>query len=125
MDALPVLHVFVRFDEFKNIVGAEPFMVWISRIKPGRMAPWHFDAHSRIHELEGKNIVRYTCYIQKPSAGHVSIVGDHCLYKPKQGSIYLWDSYDDYHCGLNGGLRDKYMFNYWGYQPHAQSERAY
>ena len=66
--------------KFNEIVQAEPFMVWISRIKPGRMAPWHFDAHSRIHELEGKNIVRYTCYIQKPTFGHVSIVGDSCIY---------------------------------------------
>ena len=102
--------------KFNEIVQAEPFMVWISRIKPGRMAPWHFDAHSRIHELEGKNIVRYTCYIQKPTFGHVSIVGDSCIYRPNQGDIYQWPSWDVYHCGMNGGYTDKYMFSYWGYQ---------
>ena len=102
--------------KFRDIVEAEPFMVWISKIKPGRMAPWHFDAHSRISELEGKTIVRYTCYIQKPTFGHVSIVGDSCIYRPNQGDIYLWPSWDVYHCGMNGGYTDKYMFSYWGYQ---------
>lgn len=102
-------------DTFKTIVDVEPWMVWISRIRPGRMAPWHFDAHSRIHELDGKTVVRYTCYIQKPTFGHVSIVGDSCIYRPLQGSIYQWPSHDAYHCGMNGGYTDKYMFNYWGF----------
>ena len=105
-------------DTFQSIVDAEPWMVWISRIRPGKMAPWHFDAHSKISELLALNrpIVRYTCYIQPPSNGHVSIVGTTALYRPEQGSIYEWPSYDAWHCGMNGGLNDKYMFNYWGYR---------
>lgn len=103
-------------DIFKTIVNAEPWMVWISRIRPGRMAPWHFDAHSKIHELIDKKVVRYTCYIQKPTFGHVSIVENSCIYRPIQGNIYQWPSHDSYHCGMNGGYTDKYMFNYWGYQ---------
>jgi hypothetical protein len=110
--------------KFKELVNPDmhPFMVWISKIRPGRMAPWHFDAHSKVEELfKLGEPIRYVCYIEKPTDGHVSIVGDHCIYKPVQGSIYKWDSFDVWHCGLNGGLTDKYMFNYWGYLPHAQT----
>lgn len=103
-------------ERFKELTGVNPWMVWVSRIKPGRMAPWHFDAHTKIDELIDKTVIRYTCYIQKPTFGHVSIVEDSCIYRPEQGSIYQWPSYDSYHCGMNGGFTDKYMFNYWGYQ---------
>lgn len=110
---------------FRDLVNVkmQPFMVWISKIKPCRMAPWHFDAHKHIDYVMsiGKPI-RYVCYIGKPADGHVSIVKDHFVYKPEQGSVYLWDNYNDFHCGLNGGLSDKYMFNYWGYIPPEQTE---
>lgn len=105
-------------DKFKGIVNAEPWMVWISKISPGQMAPWHFDAHQKINELKTLGTpVRFTCYIQEPQDGHISIVGDSAVYRPAKGSIYQWPSYDAWHCGMNGGLTDKYMFNYWGYRP--------
>lgn len=104
-------------EQFRQIVDVKPWMVWISRIKPGRMAPWHVDVHSRINELLALgDPVRFTCYIQDPSPGHASIVEDNCIYMPAKGSIYQWPSYDAWHCGMNGGLADKYMFNYWGYR---------
>jgi hypothetical protein len=104
-------------DKFQSIVKATAWMAWISRIRPGKMAPWHYDAHSKLADLLKLGTpVRFTCYIQEPQDGHISIVGDHSLYKPEKGSIYQWDSFDDWHCGMNGGLTDKFMFNYWGYQ---------
>lgn len=104
-------------DKFQSIVQATPWMVWISKISPGQMAPWHYDAHSKIDELlKLGSPVRYTCYIQEPSDGHVSIVGSDCVYRPVKGSIYQWPTYDAWHAGINAGLTDKYMFNYWGYQ---------
>jgi hypothetical protein len=104
-------------DCFSKIVETNPWMVWFSKIRPGKMAPWHVDAHSRIEEILSLGTpVRYTCYVQDPHVGHVSIVEGHCIYKPNKGDIYQWPSYDSWHCGLNGGLADKYMFNFWGYQ---------
>jgi hypothetical protein len=104
-------------DTFHTIVNAKPWMVWISRIRPGKMAPWHYDAHQNIKELLNLgNPVRYTCYIQDPQPGHISIVDNSAIYHPIKGSIYQWPSYDAWHCGMNGGLVDKFMFNYWGYQ---------
>jgi hypothetical protein len=101
---------------FRDIVNAQPWMVWVSRIRPGKMAPWHFDAHSKIKEILTLGTpVRYTCYIQEPSNGHVSIVGNKAIYRPTKGSVYQWENYNDWHCGMNGGVTDKYMFNYWGY----------
>lgn len=102
-------------DKFKSIVNAEPLMVWISKIRPGKMAPWHFDAHQQLEEFQKKgSMVRFTCYIQEPQHGHISIVGESSIYRPEKGSIYQWPSYDAWHCGINGGLVDKYMFNFWG-----------
>ncbi len=108
-------------DTFAKIVGATPWMVWISRVRPGKMTPWHWDAHQAISEFKKlPNPVRYTCYIQKPHDGHVSIVADTVIYKPEQGSIYQWPTCYSWHAGLNCGYADKYMFNFWGYQ--SQSE---
>lgn len=104
-------------DAFSSIVNAKPCMAWVSKIRPGRMAPWHYDAHQKIEEFRKLgNLVRYTCYIQEPQHGHISIVGESAVYRPEKGSIYIWPTYDEWHCGMNGGLTDKYMFNYWGAQ---------
>lgn len=104
-------------EQFENIVEAKPWMVWISKIRPGKMAPWHFDAHSRLNELlKLGQPVRYTCYIQEPHDGHISIVGQQAVYRPSKGSVYKWTNYSDWHAGMNGGLVDKFMFNYWGYK---------
>ena len=103
-------------DTFESIVGAKPWMVWISKIRPGKMAPWHFDAHSNIDEaLALGTPIRFTCYIQDPHPGHVSIVENVAIYYASKGSIYQWSNHDAWHSGMNGGLVDKYMFNYWGY----------
>jgi hypothetical protein len=104
-------------DTFASIVNAKPWMVWISKICPGQMAPWHFDAHTKIDEIKALGTpVRFTCYIQNPSHGHVSIVGEDAIYRPAKGSIYQWPTFDAWHCGMNGGLTDKFMFNFWGYR---------
>jgi hypothetical protein len=108
-------------DTFSNIVSASPWMVWISRIRPGKMTPWHWDAHQSISEFKKlPNPVRYTCYIQSPHDGHISIVDESVIYKPAQGSIYQWPTCYSWHAGLNCGYADKYMFNFWGYQPQSE-----
>jgi hypothetical protein len=104
-------------DQFADIVNSKPWMVWISRIKPARMAPLHTDAHSKIDELLALgNPVRFSCYIQDGNAGHASIVGNVAIYKATKGDIYEWPSYDAWHAGGNCGLQDKFMFNFWGYR---------
>mgnify|MGYP006281272783 CR=1 FL=1 len=104
-------------DKFAKIVDAKPWMVWISRIKPARMAPLHKDAHSKIKELlELGEPVRYCCYIQDGCDGHASIVENVAIYKAKKGDIYQWPHYNAWHAGGNCGLHDKFMFNFWGYR---------
>jgi hypothetical protein len=104
-------------DQFAKIVDAKPWMVWISKIKPARMAPLHQDAHSKIDELLSLGSpVRYTCYIQDGCDGHASIVNNVAIYKAKKGDIYEWSHYDAWHAGGNCGLHDKFMFNFWGYK---------
>jgi hypothetical protein len=104
---------------FSEIVQATPWMVWFSKIRPGKMAPWHVDAHSKINELLALGEpVRYTCYVQEPHHAHISVVEDHCVHLPNKGDIYKWPSYESWHCGVNAGLSNKFMFNYWGYIEH-------
>lgn len=101
---------------FSEIVNAKPWMVWISRIPPGKMAPWHYDASSKLDRLlELGKPVRFTCYITNPSDGHISVVNNTALHRPDKGSIYKWINYQDWHCGVNAGFVNKYQFNYWGY----------
>lgn len=103
-------------DVFSKIVGLEPWMVWFSKIRPGKMAPWHVDAHSKIDDLLAiGDPKRFTCYVQDPHYAHVSVVEDHCVHLPNKGDIYQWPSYESWHCGVNAGLSDKFMFNYWGF----------
>jgi len=105
-------------EEFSNFINVKPWMVWISRINVGRMAPLHKDAHSKINELLLLGSPkRFTCFIENPkeSFGHVSIVDDVCITKFKQGDIYEWPSYNSWHAGGNGGITDKFQFNFWGY----------
>lgn len=106
-------------DKFAAIVNATPWMVWISRINVGRMAPLHKDAHSKINELLALGTpIRFTCFIEtkKDSLGHASVVENVCITDYTQGDIYEWPSYDAWHAGGNGGVTDKFQFNFWGYR---------
>lgn len=103
-------------DTFAEIVGTKPWMVWVSRIRPGKMTPWHWDAHQAIKDFkELPNPARYTCYIQNPQDGHISIVDKTVIFRPDKGSIYQWPTCYSWHAGLNCGFTDKFMFNFWGW----------
>ena len=89
---------------------------WISRIDPGYYAPWHWDVDDNEEKFLTKgNILRFSCFIKEPSMGHVFILGDKYLYDMPQGTIIKWDNYKEWHCGINGGLKPKYMMHIIGY----------
>jgi hypothetical protein len=108
------------FDEnianiFGNFVGATPYYTFISRIRPGKFIPFHED-RMKDQDLIPGNPVRYTCFISKPTNGHLSLVEDRVVYNAQQGDIWKWPNPSAQHSGVNVADRDKFMFNFWGYE---------
>ena len=76
-------------EKFGEFVGA-PRMIksWISKIYPGKTAPWHWDWDVDWKKYtEQGNPVRFTAMINELPPGHVFIVGDEALYNEKQGDV--------------------------------------
>jgi len=111
----------VNFDEeivkkFMKFVGMQSYTnAWISKVKPGDVAPWHWDITDDEKTLNAmKEFDRYHCHISAPEPGHVLIVEDHCLYNQTVGATWKWPSRKSWHAGANAGLVPKYIFNIWG-----------
>jgi hypothetical protein len=102
--------------EFMNFVGMDSYInAWVSRVKPGDVAPWHWDITDDEDTLMyDKKIRRFHCHISPPKPGHVLIVEDTCLYNQQQGAVWEWPSRTSWHAGCNAGLEPKYLLNIWG-----------
>lgn len=100
--------------EFAAWAGLDGYTnCWISRILPGYMAPWHWDVTDDENTLKYENHVRYHVNIGEYDPAHVFIIEDVCLHGQPQGATWKWPSRTSYHCGMNGGLSAKYLFNFW------------
>jgi hypothetical protein len=105
-------------DTFAAILGIRPLRVFVSEVYPGITVPYHWDVEDKGPEWLKKYgmLYRYTCCIDAPRVGSVLIVDDHCLYDFKQGDIFEWDSYRNYHSAANGGEPIQYYFHMLGYK---------
>ncbi len=100
---------------FENIVKADARRVWISEIMPGRSAPYHWDVDDHEEEWLSKGeLVRYTCFIEKPTFGHIFILDNQYFYNPDQHSIIKWEDYRLFHAGTNCGHTPFYLFHFLG-----------
>jgi hypothetical protein len=106
-------------EEFSKILELNHIRSWISKVNPGKHAPWHYDADDEEEEylkLSNGNIIRYSCFVSQPQPGHAFILEDKCYYMQPQGTTVLWPSYKSWHAGTNCGLTPKYMFHFLGYK---------
>lgn len=109
------------FDEslsttFAESVGVTHIRSWISRINPGCCTPWHWDIDDHEQEyLKLGKLRRFSVHISKPAHGHVFIINDQCHYMQDQGTVFEWDSYKDWHAGMNCGFTPKFLYNFLGY----------
>lgn len=101
-------------DTFSEYVGITPINAWISKITPGMMAPWHWDANDNEEEYSTMQLERYSVHICKPQPGHVFAVDDTVMYNQAQGDTFKWSSRKSWHGGGNCGLSPKYLFNIFG-----------
>lgn len=104
-------------DIFADYVKATPLVVYVSEIKPGKMAPWHFDIDPNEQENRKKgDLIRYHLHVSRPEPGHVFILDKDIYYNVPQGNVYKWNNISDWHAGANCGIVPKYLFSFKGYQ---------
>jgi len=104
--------VITDFEKWSNTTCARS---WISRIRPGKMAPLHQDIDDHIEEYLAKGtLVRYSVFISAPSLGAMFLLKDKAYHLEPQGTVLQWSHYLDWHAGSNCGLADKFMFNFLG-----------
>jgi hypothetical protein len=104
-------------EAFGEIVGKPRYArAWISRINPGKTAPWHWDLDDGEPEyLKNGTLVRYVCKMNVSGTAQVTIMGDHALHNWRMGDIYQWPDHRMWHGSVNAGLLPKYQFNYLAY----------
>lgn len=103
---------------FGDIVNKPRYArAWISRINPGKTAPWHWDLDDQEEEylINGK-LVRYVCKMNEGGIGQVTILGNHAIKNFQQGDIFQWPDHRIWHGSVNCGLTPKYQFNYLAYE---------
>ena len=104
-------------DNISNYLDISVHRSWISRIDPGFFAPWHWDVDDNEgHYKEKGEIIRYSCFISPCSLGHIFIIGKDYFYNQEEGTLIKWKKYNEWHAGMNGGLKSKYMLHIIGYQ---------
>lgn len=100
---------------FERMFNVIPRRVFVSKVMPGRMVPYHWDVEDKEKEwLEEGSLVRYVCFIDEPRFAHVLILEDQAFHNVKRGEIYKWDNYRSHHAGSNGGAGPYYLFHFLG-----------
>jgi len=102
---------------FGEFVGKPNYArAWISKINPGKTAPWHWDLDDGEEEyLKNGDLLRYTSRISPQCVGQVAIVGNNAIHGGRPGDVYLWPDHRMWHGSVNAGLTPKYQFNYLAY----------
>lgn len=104
--------------QFETFTNVRAIKCWISKINPGRYAPYHWDVDDKEESyLQMGNLVRYSTHIGKPLPGQVFILDQEVHHMEAQGNTYQWNSYKDWHAGGNCSFRPKYLFNFLGITP--------
>lgn len=99
---------------FENIVNAKCLLSFVSEIRPGKCAPWHWDINPWLNDYPKGEVIRYVCFIDKPKPGQAFMIEDECFYMESQGNIYQYPSLDSWHAGFNAGLKTKFLFTFTG-----------
>lgn len=102
-------------DEFAKQVGLKCARAWVSCVRPGKYAPYHWDIddNEEVYLKQG-NLVRYSVHVNTPQLGQVFIVDDILHHNKPQGHIFKWPSYKSWHAGGNCSFKPKYLFNFLG-----------
>lgn len=101
-----------QFEEYTN---TSCIRAWVSKIRPGRYAPYHIDIDDNEEEyLKQGDLVRFTAHPCIPNKGQVLIVDQTVFHMEAQGNVYKWGNYRAWHGGGNCSFKPKYLFNFLG-----------
>lgn len=125
-DSIEFQHYYAgkHFDEsfalkIAEMIGVTHISSFISTVKPGKCAPWHWDILNKWMPDKEKvdRLQRFVCFIDKPKVGHIFIVEDQSFYLEEQGNIYQFPSFKSWHAGSNVGLETKWIFTMTALKP--------
>lgn len=111
---------YYSYSDIENQIAKElnitPLRSWISCVEPGYMTGYHYDIDDNENEyLKHGEIQRYSIFISKPEVGQLFILNKDYHHNNPQGSFLKWNHYRDWHNGINGSFKNKYMFHILGY----------
>lgn len=107
-------------NEFFGHTNLTMARAWISKLRPGKSAPWHKDIDDDIEKYQEKGeLTRYSVYLNKPAYGQVLTIKDKTYYMVPQGTLIKWDHYMDWHGASNCGFEDQYLLHFLGYEQHS------
>lgn len=111
----PQTHFDVQFvHQIEKLVGARCLLCFVSEIRPGKCAPWHWDINPWLDDYPEGSIERYVSFIDTPKHGQAFMIEDECFYMEPQGNIYKFPELDSHHAGFNAGLDTKFLFTFTG-----------
>jgi hypothetical protein len=106
-------------EKIQNLLGCKIYLSWISKVNPGKCVAPHVDdeeVYSVRKRFKEEQIVRYHIHISKPNMGAALFVENDCYAYEKQGNVYQWESADNLHCGINAGIKPKYVLHLIGWK---------
>lgn len=111
----------IHFDEnyvrqFEEFVNMKCVRAWVSKIKPGKCAPYHSDIDDEEEEhIKLGKLIRFTSHMNQPCYGQIFILENQIFHNQTQGNTYQWTDYKAFHAGGNCSLKPKFLFNFLGY----------
>lgn len=101
-------------EEFEKKIGIKCLLSFVSEIRPGKCAPWHWDINPWLNEYPDGEVIRYVCFIDMPKPGQAFMIENECFYMEPQGYIYQYPELNSWHAGFNAGLETKFLFTFTG-----------
>lgn len=101
--------------DFEELVGYTCAKAWISKIRPGMYAPYHWDIDDHEEEyLKQGELKRWSVIVSNSQKGQVFILEDKLFHLEEQGTVIDWPTHRAWHGGGNCSFEPKYMFHFLG-----------
>ena len=108
------------YDKLEMIKETARAMVY--KFIPGQCTPPHRDLmgdYKSKSDINKKSLVKVWVALSEPHLGHALFVGqDNVIYNVPKGTALQFDFENDWHCGVNVGIKDRYFLTMIGEKKH-------
>ena len=119
-DFFPDIHFDKSIEQkFAEIVGVTPIpgRTFVTRVAPGKTAPWHWDMLPDVSTYKEKGkLFRYVAFMHDPIPAQTLSFEKQTFWNPKKGEIYQWKDVNDMHAAANSSIEPYYLFHMIGYK---------